>query len=79
MLWSAMFGDENLDLNHWFEADEVLETILIEVLVLAAKGPLNITFALEKLANGIAEELDEDAVARSIEYANYRIGQLSED
>lgn len=79
MLLSVMFGDENSDLNHWFDSEEVLETILIEVLVLAAKGPLNITFALEKLANGLASELNEESVARSIEYANYRIGQLLED
>ena len=68
-----MFGDENWGLNHWFEPNDVLETLLIELLVLAALGPMNITHAVEQLANGIASELDAESVNRSVDYANYRI------
>lgn len=74
MLLFAMFGDENWGLDHWFEPDDVLETLLIELLVLAAVGPMNITHAVEQLANGIASELDPESVGRSVDYANYRIG-----
>ena len=69
----VMSGDENSDLNHWFDADEVMETLLIELIVLAAKGPLNIVQALESLINGIAGELDDNVIERSMDYANYRI------
>jgi len=71
-----MFGDESWDLNHWSEPDEVLETLLIELLVLAATGPLDITYALEQLANGIANELPEQSVYRAMDYANYRVRML---
>jgi hypothetical protein len=74
MLLSAMFGDENWGLGHWCEPDDVLETLLIELLVLAATGPMNISHALEQLANGIASELSQESIDRSVEYANYRIG-----
>lgn len=71
-----MFGDENWDLNHWSEPDEVLETLLIELLVLAATGPLDITYALEQLANGVASELPGKSVERAVDYAQYRIRML---
>lgn len=78
MLSCAMFGEENLDLNHSFDPDDVLETLLIELLVLASHAPLSIVYPLEKLANGIAEGLDPQSVERSIEYANYRIGATAQ-
>ena len=71
-----MFGDESWDLNHWSEPDEVLETLLIELLVLAATGPLDITNLLEQLASGIASELPEQSVNRALDYANYRVRML---
>jgi hypothetical protein len=77
MLSYVMFGDENWALNHWCEADEVMETLLIELMVLAAQGPLNIVHAVEALINGIAGELDDNVVERSLDYANYRISGRS--
>lgn len=73
-----MFGDENLDLNHSFDPQEVMETLLIELLVLASHAPLSVVNSLETLANGIAKELDAGSVERSIEYANYRIGSTAQ-
>lgn len=79
MLLCVMSGDENSASNHWFEPDEVMETLLIELMVLAAQVPLNIVYAVEALINGIANELDDEVVERSMDYANYRInGQPGE-
>jgi len=56
--------------------DEVLETVLIELLVLTASAPMGTIVAFNQLCDGIARELNSETLDRCVDYANYRIDQL---
>lgn len=56
--------------------EEVLETVLIELLVLTASAPMGTIVAFNQLCEGIAKELDPKILDRCADYANYRIDQL---
>jgi len=56
--------------------DEVLETVLIELLVLTASAPMGTIVAFNQLCDGIARELNPETLDRCVDYANYRIDQL---
>lgn len=56
--------------------EEVLESVLIELLVLTASAPLGTIGAFNQLCDGIARELDPKSLDRCVDYANYRIDQL---
>jgi hypothetical protein len=75
MLWSAMFGDAN-SASTPLSDDLTLEALLTELLVLSAQVPMDVAFLLSKLTDGLAGMMQPSCVERSMEYANFRIGEL---
>lgn len=75
MLWSAMFGDAN-SASIQLSEDPTLEALLTELLVLSAQVPMDVAFLLTKLTDGLAGMMKPHCVERSMEYANFRIGEL---
>jgi len=74
MLLSVMSGEENWALSQ-SSSEETLESLLIELLVLSAKVPIDVAVILDRLTEWISEMLQCDCVERSVDYANYRMSQ----
>jgi hypothetical protein len=62
------------DVNILSDKDkETIENVLIEMLVLAVKASDHVSPMITNIAIGLASSLDEQAVTRAKEYAEYRV------
>ena len=52
---------------------ETIENVLIEMLVLAVKASDHVSPMITNIALGLASSLDEEAVTRAKEYAQFRL------
>lgn len=67
-----MSGEKN-SASIQLSENPTLEALLTELLVLSAQVPLDVSFLLNKLTDGIACMMEPHCVERSFEYANFRI------
>jgi phosphoglycerate-specific signal transduction histidine kinase len=54
---------------------EIIENVLVEMLVLAIKASDHVSPMITNIALGLASSLDEGAVTRAKEYAQYRVNK----